>query len=249
VSRRPKKPPKKDGWGQDCPPPTNARPASSSTDAGGISTERFRRERKCSVSDIDAIGGRRAFQRLVLEAPLMIAKVPMKNDAADLYWLAFLLTGSRDVSIDIAVDATASHEDMVPFFVAWMESWSRRIVIAKALAAVRQELAESARRTERARVHQSTAPPRGWSLPRDTTKTEIEEALLAIDLFPRAAVLLLIFEGLRIADVATLLDADVTLVKKGQAIGLRELTSNLAGKNDHARPSFFPALCFAQATH
>jgi DNA-directed RNA polymerase specialized sigma24 family protein len=68
-----------------------------------------------------------------------------------------------------------------------------------------------------------------WSLPASTTKTQIEQALLAVDLFPRAAVLLSIFEGMSIADAATILDADVTLVRKAQAIGLRELTNNLAG--------------------
>ena len=33
------------------------------------------------------------------------------------------------------------------------------------------------------------------------------------------------------ADAAILLDADPTLIRKAQAIGLRELTVNLAGKN------------------
>ena len=63
-----------------------------------------------------------------------------------------------------------------------------------------------------------------WSLPASTTKTQIEQALLAVDLFPRAALLLAIFEGMSIADAATVLDADVTLVRKAQAIRVREFT-------------------------
>ena len=154
----------------------------------------------------------------------------VKNAAADLYWLAFLLTGRPDISIDIAVDTAVSQDNANPFFAAGMRAWSRRIVIAKALAAIRDELAESARRTELARVH-PWAAPRGWSLSPDTTKIQIEEALLAIDVFPRAAVLLLIFEGVRIADAVTLLHVDANLVGKGQAIGLREFTTNLARKD------------------
>ena len=69
-----------------------------------------------------------------------------------------------------------------------------------------------------------------WSLSPDTTKADLEKALLAIDPFPRAALLLLVFEGIRMADAAALLDADPALIRKAQAIGLRELTANLAGK-------------------
>jgi DNA-directed RNA polymerase specialized sigma24 family protein len=182
---------------------------------------------------------------MALEAPLMIeienheasggasfpserAPVPTKNQAADLYWLAYLLTGRHDLSIDIATDAAVSPEDGNPFFGAWMRDWSRRLVIAKALAAIREQLAESARRTERARVHDAGAPPGGWSLSADTGKSRIEEALLAIDVFPRAALLLTVFEGVRMADAASLLDTDAALVKKGRTTALREFTANLA---------------------
>lgn len=85
-------------------------------------------------------------------------------------------------------------------------------------------------------MNQSAKPPRDWPLSPDTTKLQIGDALLAIDLFPRAAVLLSIFEGVRTAAAATLLAVDVTLVRKGQAIGVCELTSNLA------RPWADPAL-------
>jgi DNA-directed RNA polymerase specialized sigma24 family protein len=44
-------------------------------------------------------------------------------------------------------------------------------------------------------------------------------------------VILLVLEGVPIADAATLLDADVSLVKKAQAIGLRELTAKLGQKS------------------
>lgn len=150
------------------------------------------------------------------------------EDVTSLYWLAFLLTGARDISIDVAADAALSQAAVNPFFATWIRAWTRKIVIAKAVSAIRDELRASVHRTELARVP-GPAPLQKWSLPASTTKTQIEQALLAVDLFPRAAVLLSIFEGMSIADAATILDADVTLVRKAQAIGLRELTNNLAG--------------------
>ena len=56
------------------------------------------------------------------------------------------------------------------------------------------------------------------------TKSDLERALLSIDLFPRAAVLLLLFEGVPLQDAAVLLDAEPDLVRKGQAAGVVELT-------------------------
>ena len=109
-------------------------------------------------------------------------------------WLAFLGTGARDISIDVAADAALSQAAVNPFFATWIRAWSRKIVIAKAVSAIRDELRASVRRTEPARVP-GPAPLQKWSLPASTTKTRIGQALLAVDLFPRAAVLLSIFEA------------------------------------------------------
>jgi len=146
------------------------------------------------------------------------------KEAADLHWLAFLLTEQRDLSIDIAVEALAEADGR---FAGWMRAWSRRIVIAKALTASRGKLGESARRTESVAAGRGAAP-RGWSLDARTSKARVEEALLAIDLFPRAAVVLTILEGVPEIDATVLLDCSVELLRKGQAIGLRELVGNLA---------------------
>jgi DNA-directed RNA polymerase specialized sigma24 family protein len=160
----------------------------------------------------------------------------IRKDAADLWWLAFLLTGRQDLSIEIASDAAVSAADYAsPFFADWMRGWQRRLVIGRALTAIHDELTESARLTQIARVHglagNSAALKRNWSLSPDTTQADLQEALLSIDLFPRAALLLLVFEGIRMADAVILLDADPALIRKAQAIGLRELTANLADKN------------------
>jgi DNA-directed RNA polymerase specialized sigma24 family protein len=160
----------------------------------------------------------------------------IRTDAAHLYWLAFLLTERQDISIDIASDAVVPEDDASPFFADWMRGWQRRLVIGKALTAIHDELADSARRTQLARVHGLgtglAAPQRNWSLSPGTTKADLEQALLSIDLFPRAALLLLVFEGVHMPDAAILLDADPALIRKAQAIALHELTANLAGKNE-----------------
>jgi len=154
--------------------------------------------------------------------------------AADFHWLAFLLTDSHDLSVEIAVETVEAVDDSNPYFSTWMSSWARRLVIAKALAKVRDDVAASARRTESMRPGKMPAIPQDWKLDPHATKAQIQEALLAIDLFPRAALLLSMFEGMSVHDAAVLLDAQPDLVKKGRAIALRELTSNLAGS---ARPA------------
>lgn len=170
---------------------------------------------------------------------------PLSGAVRDLHWLAFLLTGRRDLSIDIAVDAIVSQDSASPYFATWMSAWSRRLVLAKALGAVRGELTESARRTKHTSVNRET-PSREWSLSRSTSKADIEEALLAIDLLPRAAVVLLTFEGVALADAAALLDADAALIAKAHAIGLREFVANLAWKQGYTVPkqqSFVQRFC------
>ncbi len=147
---------------------------------------------------------------------------------ADLHWLAFLLTGRRDQSIDLAVETVTELHTAQPFFTAWMDAWSRRVVIAKALTGIREELAASVRRTEFRRFHGSALPPSDWRIRQGTTKSELEAALLAIDYFPRAALVLSVFEGVPAPDCAVILDASPDLVKKALTIGLLELTGNLA---------------------
>jgi len=147
---------------------------------------------------------------------------------ADLHWLAALLTGRRGIGIDVPRQAVAVTDDPNGFFSNWMHAWSRRIAIAKALASVRGDLVASVREAALRRVERSTLPPAPWVVDRDTTKSDLERALLSIDVFARAAVLLLVFERVPLQDAAILLDANPDLVRKAQAAGICELTINLA---------------------
>lgn len=160
-----------------------------------------------------------------------------RKRATDLYWLAFLLTGHSDLSIDVAIESFDIQNGAGPIFSAAMLQRSRRLVISKALAAIRDELAVSARRTEAKRSKKPALPPRGWVLHQDTTKAALEQALLTIDVFPRCALLLSIFEGMSLRDAVILLGGDRNLVRKAQVTGLREFTRNFARMNGGYTPS------------
>lgn len=152
---------------------------------------------------------------------------------ADLHWLAFLLTGHREQSVDLAIEAVIgesldSQEGGSPFFSTWLLAWSRRVVIAKALAVIRSELSLSVRRFESKRDKRPGLPPRGWVPNHEATKIQLERALLAIEVFPRCVVLLSTFEGMSLEDTAVLLGVDQELVRKARMMGLHELAHNLA---------------------
>jgi DNA-directed RNA polymerase specialized sigma24 family protein len=151
-----------------------------------------------------------------------------KQSAVNLHWLATLLTGCGEIAAGVTVEAIAASDVPDAVFSAWMRAWSRRLVIARALTTVREDLAASARRMALRPFEKSALPPRSWVLDPDTTKSDLERALLSIDAFPRASVLLLVFERVPLRDAAILLDAEPDLVRKAQAAGVRELTINLA---------------------
>jgi hypothetical protein len=150
------------------------------------------------------------------------------NHAAALYRLALLLTGDRAWSLDVTLEAIDSHGGEESFFSNWMMAWSRRVVIARALAGIRDDIAVSARRTASRRDEKIALPRRDWILDPDISLDRIESAVLGIDVFPRCALLLTLFEKVSLDDAAVLLDEDRDLVRKGRVIGLGELTRNLA---------------------
>jgi DNA-directed RNA polymerase specialized sigma24 family protein len=146
--------------------------------------------------------------------------------ATELYRLAYLLTGDGETSLDVTLDAIEDSDSS--FFSQWMLAWSRRVVIAKALVAVRRELAASAKRTALTRADKRRLAPAGWTLSHTANAADLDRALLEIDIFPRCALLLSVFERVPLPDAAILLDSTPALVESARNIGLRELTANLA---------------------
>lgn len=162
----------------------------------------------------------------------------LETTKPELLWLAYLLTGDRETSVNAVVDAMDNKPGSNPFFRNWMISWSRKLVIAQALGAIESEMADSVRRTGTRRHDRSKSSlSANWSLQNSVDKARLEQALLAIDLFPRCALLLRVFEKVSLEDTAILLNASQEQVKAAQAIGLTELTRNLAGERE-AAPSW-----------
>ena len=147
----------------------------------------------------------------------------------ELYWLAFVLTGDPNSSIDAVADSLDAGEAANPFFEGWMAQWSRRLVIARALGTVQAKLAESAGRTG---SRSFKCPRRIGTVDSGISRRELERALLAIDIFPRCALLLTVFEKEALDDTAVLLGVSKDLVQKAKAIGLVELSRNLASKSE-----------------
>jgi len=160
-----------------------------------------------------------------------------RTNAADLYWLAFLLTGQREASVGVTIETLDSQQGPHSFFATWMLAWSRKVVISKALGAIREELAESAQRVAALRGGKVAVRSRDWKLDEKASKIQIERALLAIDTLPRCALLLSTFEGASLEDAAILLNADRELVRKAQMIGFQELTHNLAQMQSSPSPA------------
>jgi DNA-directed RNA polymerase specialized sigma24 family protein len=163
---------------------------------------------------------------------------------SELYWLAFLLTGDRDRSVQAFTGALNSDANP-PAFQKFMLSWARRLVIVAALGTIRRELRESVSRARPATRGElkglAHLDPADRAL---LTKRELEEVLLAMDVFPRCAVILTVLEGLPAREAAGLLGADEDTVKAAQVQGVTEMTWRMAGA---ARPVLQPPFRLGQA--
>jgi hypothetical protein len=81
---------------------------------------------------------------------------PLNNCVADLCWLALLLPGHSRLSADVTLEALYFQEG--PTSSTCMLASLQRMVIAKALGAIPDELAASGRRTSSTRVKQIALP-------------------------------------------------------------------------------------------
>jgi len=147
----------------------------------------------------------------------------------DLYWLAYLLTGDRERSAQAVIETIEMPDAANPFFGGWMSTWSRKIYIAKVLGYVIPESSVTELRARHKRLRAEIGRSGARRIDPVAGKAELERALLAIDPLPRRALLLSVFEKLAIEDIGILLNADRETVKTATAIGLIELTRNIAG--------------------
>ena len=153
-----------------------------------------------------------------------------KDEPLKLHSLTRLITGgavSEPVSIQGAVLLTGVGN---PSFAAWFAAWSRRLEIARALGRVAVELKDSVRRVELVdQTEPRTVVKRDWRRLCSANRVHIEDAIEAVDLFPRCALLLTSFEKLSLMDAAILLGVRKETAAKAQAIGLKQLSRILAG--------------------
>ena len=149
------------------------------------------------------------------------------NAPQELYRLGYLLCGDSVTSIEAVADVLEDVSPDTPFFSDWMLCWSRKIFLAKVLAGVRSELKASALRTEmrNAETHPAISFP--WS-PDVIGKDQLERAMLAIDIFPRCALILTVYEKLPLEDVCVLLDAEKDVVESARNLGLQDLVYRLS---------------------
>jgi DNA-directed RNA polymerase specialized sigma24 family protein len=151
-----------------------------------------------------------------------------RDRMSELYWLAYLLTGDRERSVQAYTGALNS-EAPAPALQKFMYSWARRLVIVAALGTIRPQLRAGMLRT-RAATPDELAGLAGLASVDHArlTKQELEEVLLAMDAFSRSAVILTILEGLPVKEAAELLGADADAVKTAQARGVAEMTWRMA---------------------
>jgi DNA-directed RNA polymerase specialized sigma24 family protein len=146
--------------------------------------------------------------------------------------LFFLLTGGKDLRIEAATEAEEANDSTSPFFDFWMTAWARDLVIARALQSVQPQISVSIDRHKQLSgstlIRARSLPPPCWSTAQEVTRAHLQRALLAIDVFPRCALILLVFEGMPIDDVAILLGADKNLIKSAEVTALTEFARNIA---------------------
>ncbi len=151
-----------------------------------------------------------------------------KDKMSELYSLAYLLTGDQERSLQ-AYTGALNTEVHAPALQRFMLSWARKLIIMAAIGTIRRQLSESMQRTRAASGLASRDELNGLArlASADLTslkRSDVEEVLLGMDVFQRCAMILTIFEGLPVKEVADLLGADAGTVKAAVARGSVELT-------------------------
>ena len=162
-----------------------------------------------------------------------------RDKMTELYWLAFLLTGDRERSVQ-AYTAALHSEAPAPGLQKFMLAWARKLVIVAALGTMRQQLRESMLRTRLSNMGEIKSPGRLAPVDlKNFTPADLEEVLLAMGVFQRCAVILTVLEHMPVQDAAALLGADERTVKAAQAQGVAEMTWKMAGLTEPESPTFF----------
>lgn len=145
----------------------------------------------------------------------MHQSIPDDSVVTSLYWLAFILTGCQDISIRVTAEVVSSGSGNL-----------RRAVIIQSIAAQASQLrAACARYRRQARFDCELKLSTGLDAMPDFF--EVRDALLAIDLFPRHALLLTFFEGFSVRDAASYLGSNEQSIRDARSDGVLALSRNM----------------------
>jgi hypothetical protein len=132
-----------------------------------------------------------------------------------LYWLALILTGCEAISVNVTAEVLSTKSGNL-----------RRAVVAQSVAAKESELRWARDRYQRQAEYGLESELR-MGLDTMPEFFEVRDALLAVDLFPRHALLLTVFEGFSVRDAARCLDANEQSIRDGRGDGLVALAQNM----------------------
>jgi hypothetical protein len=163
--------------------------------------------------------------------------VPNNSVATGLYWLAFLLTECQEISTRVIVEVLSTETGIEAMCHPSNCHPSnchrapltrlRRAVIAQSLAAKAGELAWE-RNQYKGKPDYEFEREFRKGLDKIPDFRRVQEALLAIDLFPRHALLLTVFEGLSVQEAATFLHSDRHSICEARTDALVSLARNMA---------------------
>jgi hypothetical protein len=146
----------------------------------------------------------------------MHESIPGDSVVTGLYWLAFILTGSEDISVSATAEVLSSASGNL-----------RRAVITRSVAAQECELRWARDRYKRQTDYGFEIELRA-GLDAMPDFCQVRNALLAIDLFPRHALLLTVFEGFSVRDAAKCLHSNEQSICDARIDGLMSLARNMA---------------------
>jgi hypothetical protein len=161
----------------------------------------------------------------------MHESIPDDSVVTGLYWLAFILTGCEDISVSVTAEvlsmasgkeATCYPSECCPSEIARL----RRAVITQSVAAQQSELrwARGCYKRQTRYGYESELRTALDSMP---SFFEVRNALPAIDLFPRLALLLTVFEGFSLREAAKCLDSNEESICDARSHGLLSLAWNM----------------------
>ena len=149
------------------------------------------------------------------------------EQASKLYWTAYLLTAHSELSCSLVLEALDSEDGMGLICSPRTLPDLKRSVVTRALVAIRDEVTSSAKKTALQPSGETVLRSGDWPIRLQISQAQFEEAMLAINVFSRSALLLTVYEG-PLDDATELLHCDRELVSRGREAGLSQLTRNLS---------------------